>query len=507
MIEMMTLTTVDWHTENQQHLLAALARVRAALEMAIEPTAPVREVEEMAWLPDEPPALAIVEDAFGLSPFERDVLLLCAGIELDSRFAGLCAAAHEAPDRPYPTFGLALAALPGAHWSALTPGAPLRHWRLIEVGDGPSLTTSPLRLDERVLHHLTGTPHLDPWLAPFLTSPPAPMPLPPAREAAVSWLLDVWSETGARDVPAIALSGGSVSARRQVAATACARRGLGLWLTEAALLPAAAADLDVWLRRWEREAALGPAVLLIECAAGAPAHDDVVRRAIEGTGAPVIIGGWDRPAGERPVVTIPLRPLAGEEQRMVWDSALGERAASLNGEIDALVAQFTLDATAIRDAAASALLSGGDDLGRRLWAACRFQARPHLDGLARRVEPVATWDDLVLPPAQTETLREIAVQVRRRATVYERWGWAARGDRGLGITALFAGASGTGKTLAAEVLANELGLDLYVIDLSRVVDKYIGETEKNLARVFDAAEAGGAVLLFDEADALFGKRS
>src|SRR6266568_5035966 len=141
------------------------------------------------------------------------------------------------------------------------------------------------------------------------------------------------------------------------------------------------------------------------------------------------------------------------------------------------------------------------------WDTCRVQARPLLDDLAQRIEPAASWDDLVLPELQRQVLRDIAMHVKQRARVYETWGFATRGTRGLGISALFAGVSGTGKTMAAEVLANELRLDLYRIDLSAVVSKYIGETEKNLRRVFDAAEEGGAILLFDEADALFGKRS
>jgi SpoVK/Ycf46/Vps4 family AAA+-type ATPase len=135
------------------------------------------------------------------------------------------------------------------------------------------------------------------------------------------------------------------------------------------------------------------------------------------------------------------------------------------------------------------------------------QARQRLEGQARLVAPVATWDDLVLPAPQRALLRQIEAHVRHRRRVHEDWGFAARTSRGLGITALFSGPSGTGKTLAAEVLARALDLDLYHVDLSAVVSKYIGETEKNLRRVFDAAEAGGAVLLFDEADALFGKRS
>ncbi|HBY77987.1 MAG TPA: ATPase, partial [Cyanobacteria bacterium UBA11148] len=119
----------------------------------------------------------------------------------------------------------------------------------------------------------------------------------------------------------------------------------------------------------------------------------------------------------------------------------------------------------------------------------------------------ATWDDLVLPEKERNILREVSAHVRQRMKVYETWGFAGKSRRGLGISALFAGASGTGKTMAAEVLGSELRLDVYRIDLSSVVSKYIGETEKNLRRVFDAAEGGGAILLFDEADALFGKRS
>jgi SpoVK/Ycf46/Vps4 family AAA+-type ATPase len=183
---------------------------------------------------------------------------------------------------------------------------------------------------------------------------------------------------------------------------------------------------------------------------------------------------------------------------------LGTVAGKLNGRFDRLVAQFGFDPVALETAAAG---GGGDDgTAERLWDACRVQARGRLDGLAQRIDAMAGWDDLVLPEPQCERLREIAMHVRQAVTVYETWGFG-KATRGLGISALFAGASGTGKTMAAEVLANELNLDLYRIDLSQVVSKYIGETEKNLGRIFDMAEQSGAMLLFDEADALFGKRS
>ncbi len=144
----------------------------------------------------------------------------------------------------------------------------------------------------------------------------------------------------------------------------------------------------------------------------------------------------------------------------------------------------------------------------RVWDACLIAARPRLDTLAQRLEVKAqTWDDLVLPEPEKKLLRQIMDQVGQRHHVYERWGFSRRMSRGLGISALFAGESGTGKTLAAEVIAHELKLNLYRIDLSQVVSKYIGETEKNLRKLFDAAEDGGTILFFDEADALFGKRS
>ena len=143
----------------------------------------------------------------------------------------------------------------------------------------------------------------------------------------------------------------------------------------------------------------------------------------------------------------------------------------------------------------------------QLWNACLAITRPQMESLAQRLDPKATWADIVLPSAESKLLRELAAQVRHRSVVYDGWGFRQKMTRGLGINALFAGQSGTGKTMAAEVLANDLRLSLFRVDLSAVVDKYVGETPKNLRKLFDAAESGGAILFFDEADALFGKRS
>ena len=180
-------------------------------------------------------------------------------------------------------------------------------------------------------------------------------------------------------------------------------------------------------------------------------------------------------------------------------------AGRRRGTASRLASEFDLSQLVIADVVRQVEHSGAGTSG--LWAACRAQTRPRLDTLARRVEPVACWDDLVLPDAELTLLRHIVDQVRGRAMVLRSWGLAERVTRGSAVTALFAGGSGTGKTLAAEVIAHELELDMYRIDLAGVVSKYIGETEQNLRRVFDAAEEGGALLMFDEADALFGKRS
>src|SRR6185503_5081910 len=193
-------------------------------------------------------------------------------------------------------------------------------------------------------------------------------------------------------------------------------------------------------------------------------------------------------------LSIDARKPTADEQREIWEQAVGEEAAQrLNGELKSLVTQFNLNGPAIRATVIEATNKNAgseSSLASELWNASRAQARLRLDDLAQRIEPIAEWQDLVLPPEELSQLREIGAHVAHRTTVYDSWGFGAISARGLGISALFAGSSGTGKTMAAEVLATALALDLYRIDLSSVVSKYIGETEKNLRRVFDAAEDG-----------------
>jgi len=595
----------SWEEANQACLMAALAEVRATLEklLSISETQNAGDasdagaslvaaalgqprglplnrqtiLEDVRDSMAVPPALDTLCATFGLTSFERKILLMCAGVELDSRFAGLYAAANKDHHQSLPTFSLALAAFEDAHWSALLPAQPLRFWHLVEVGAGDALTTSALRIDERILHYLAGLPSIDERLRSLTTPLSLGGELPASQRDVAEQVAGSWSRTnGQPPWPAVQLCGNDLAANRAVATEACARLGLHLRVMSAQVVPRGTADLDLFIRLWEREVALHPHGLLVECDDAETTDvqgDTALKRLVETLHSLLLISTRERlKPVERQLISFEVPKATSTEQLQIWKEALGAAALRLDGRVETLVTQFNLCAGKIHAAVAQAISGVGPGIGSTpadpslgsepalsdgvmnlrlttlhenarsalecvaqhglwsgaphskgafgtsiqasenawaavLWDACRIQARPRLEGLAQRIEPAATWEDLVLPEMQKQLLNQIALHVRQRAKVYQTWGFASKASRGLGISALFAGPSGTGKTMAGEVLANELRLDLYRIDLSQVVSKYIGETEKNLRRVFDAAEGGAAILLFDEADALFGKRS
>ena len=426
----------------------------------------------------------------GLSPFERDVLLLAAGVELDAQLAAAVAGAQDGP--PSPTFGLALSTLPDPHWDALSPDRPLRRWRLVRLGPGDILALRPLRIDEAVLHRITGVGpgHLD-----GLVSDRFAGELTGSQAALADELAAAVRAVDGRVI--VMLDGADAATRAGVVARLAAALGGGvLAVRDAAAAERDAADTAAVL---DREAVLDGRLI----ATDDPRLLALLEAEVVVTDGPGEVAG--RVALTR---TVPL-PTAAEEAAL-WRSALeadrdADPAVIIAAERE-LSQHFRLPAGVLAAAAAEWHGRADRDVAslRRL---VRERSRTGFGVLAQRIEPRANWDDLVLPEGQRELLREIERHVRHRATVLDEWGFASRSDRGLGVTALFAGESGTGKTMAAEVIAGSLGLDLYRIDLSALVSKYIGETEKHLSTVFDAAEASGAVLLFDEADALFGKRS
>jgi len=490
----------DWAEANQRSLMAELARLERLLR---------GDANEETSAAAPPSALDSLSALFGLTSFERQIVLLCAGMELDGDFANSCGGAPGSGGNPWPSFGLALAAFPDAHWDALANSGPLRHWRLIEIcGDGP-LAHSRLRIDERILFFLTGVSQLDARLANLLEPLRDTAEISDSQQAILGRLESAWKGAFAKRhlLPALQLCGPDGGVKRALANALASRLSIEILRLPAALLPVNLSDLESFHRVWEREAILRNAALLLDCdrfETADASHALVIDRWIELTRTPLFVCTRDpRPDIERPVLTVDVRKPTSREQRETWQRALGGDVTRWNGHLERLVSQFDFSSAAICSTAHSL----GDENGNDLWEACRLRARPRLQDLAQHIVSGATWADIVLPAAQLSTLQTISLQVRHRAQVCDEWGFVEKSNRGLGLSALFAGPSGTGKTMAAEVLANELELDLFRIDLSAVVSKYIGETEKNLRRVFDAAEEGGAVLLFDEADALFGKRS
>jgi hypothetical protein len=492
----------SWTAANQAYLVGEFARLKRIL--GVESAAETEEsIAEVAVAIETSPAIDQLCELFGLSRFERDVLLLCAGVEMDSQLAARCGEAQGRAHQGYATFGLALAILPDPHWSALTPCRPLRRFRLAEVGTSYGLTSAPLRIDERILHYLAGINLIDPRLESLIQVSHSPDCIAPEHQVVAAQAIRVL-ETHGRQSPVLHLCGDDPLGQEDVAALAVQKIGLQLLSLPTEDLQAAGKDFDQLAVLWEREAMLLPGVLLIQCGAGG--LNPPARQLAERLPGPLIVASRDPVRLNRPFLRLDVDKPQPIDQKRLWEKALGPAAASCNGALDHLSQQFRLSARTIHSTGALAGSEQGQIASDDLWNACRSLSRPRLEDLAERIVPVAGWDDLVLPELEKQALRQLAAQVRHRMQVHETWGFAAKGRRGLGLSALFTGESGTGKTLAAEVLARDLGLDLYRIDLSAVVSKYIGETEKNLKRVFDAAEEGGALLLFDEADALFGKR-
>ncbi len=493
------LPDLAWAETNQRWLVAELARLRRQVEACGDGDEATLQADFVAephtpWPGDAaaPSALQRIAQLFALSPFERELLLLAAGVELDRALRAQAAGL---------SFSRALQWLVGPHvaphWDALSPLAPLRRWQLLRLGAGLP-AHAPLAIDERVLHAITGIDAFDERLRGLVqlagTTDHA--------DAATAARLAIELAGAGHDAPPVLVLAGSANgvvhssaAGRDTAAAAAQAVDSNALLIAVEDLPADARDSDELACALDREAALrGAAVVLWGSPADTPARR--VATFVDRLCSAVIIAAPIDRARLRDTLRRPL-------QAVPWAAAADDAA---DDALRALRQQFRVEPAMWREALSRAESEAGP-LPAALWTALREATRGGLDALAQRIDSRTGFDDLVLPPAQLEQLRAVAAQLRHRHTVYDDWGFGGGSARGLGIAALFTGESGTGKTMAAEAIANEVGLDLYRIDLAATVSKYIGETEKNLARLFEAAEASGAVLLFDEADALFGKRS
>jgi hypothetical protein len=494
----------QWDEANRAWLVAAMARLadRLAATAAGQAGEPLPDAVRQPEARGFEPALLTIARIFGLSSFEREVLLLLAGLEIDNGLRRAFAAAGGIDGRA--SFGLALGLLTAPHWDALSPEAPLRHWKLVAPEPGQGLSLAPLRLDERILHAITGIPASDGILGGVVIRVAGKVAQAP--DLALARRIAGAARTGA----VVVLDDPDPVARRDWAlAAASVHRGDALWL-EARDLPARPESIALLARHVDREALLDAALPVLSVADG-PAGDALALAARMATGmiwlGQAATGLSSLPNGRRVLrIGLPARDPRQTRDHLLasWRDAFGENDA-VEAQLRRAAVQFRLHPGAV-DGLLDAV-AASDDPESAVWPAARAAARGGLDALAQRVETRARFDDVVVPPGQARMLHDVAHQLRQRDRVFHEWGFGERYGLGQGLVALFAGESGTGKTLAAEAIANEAGLDLYRVDLATLVSKYIGETEKNLKQLFDAADASGAVLLFDEADALFGKRS
>jgi SpoVK/Ycf46/Vps4 family AAA+-type ATPase len=471
-------------------------------------------------------------DEFDLRGFDLDLLMVAAAPEIDLRYERLVGYLHDDVSRRRPSVDLALhllcadAAERIAARSRVAPDAPLIRHGLLHLITDPTQPHQPLlaqglRVDGQVLRLLLGESTVDPRLVNCARvacrgRPLDELPLDPLTRAALP--LPGLLQAGVEPPPRLYLHGppgiGQLGAAQALAAIA----GRELLVVDLARVAEADEPIEEIVRTAWRDAWFRDMAILVEgldAQTGDRLRDAVTAEVARSRVLTFLTGRdpWipavrdgDPPTG---VVSVPFPLPAAPIRLQAWREALD---GSADGPVlEALAGQYRLDGPHIREAAATARHRGGwtgaVPTPADLFAAARAQSGRELTALACKIDHMHGWDDLVLPEDTRTQLTELASRVRQRTRVLDEWGFDRLLALGRGTCALFAGPSGTGKTMAADVIAGELGLDLYAIDLATVVSKYIGETEKNLKRIFDAARRANAVLFFDEADAIFGKRS
>lgn len=463
--------------------------------------------------------------SFGLTRLDSIILLLCLAPEFDLRYERIYAYLQDDISQRHPTINLMMNLLGGnisqrfAVWQRLGAEMPLRKQRLIACTPDParpqsSFLSYQIRVDHRITGHLLGDGHMDGRLihAVQVHQPDAAMWLPEIAEpmrAAMPY------------APLIYMQGGVEMGQLEMALALCASQGLPLVRVDMAALAAKDAALEENWRLALREAYLNNGALMVdhwesalnEARMPSPAlweslaaYPQTVFISARGEWEPVDVNR------ERRMLRMSFAIPEYRERFDVWQSAVSKYQTALQVEdLEETSSKFGFTRAQIGRAVQTAVdlaQSRGDVVQKAdLYAGAQAHANLQLGTLARRIVPRFGWDDLILPPEQLTQLKEMSARLRFSHVVQDEWGFGDAMPNSAGISALFAGDSGTGKTLSAEVIAKDLGLVMYKIDLSAVVSKYIGETEKNLNTIFTTAQSSNAILFFDEADALFGKRS
>lgn len=483
-----------------------------------------------------------LQRVYGLTNLDLDAMLVALAPEIELRYERLYAYLQDDVTKRRPSIDLALNLLCSTAAEKLrqrerfAPDAPLIKHRLIEIYADPHHPKSPLlahyfRLDEQIVRFLLLDDSLDSRLADFChiehaKSDEHSAPLPDDIRNQIQGIAAQKPDTGIR----LYFQGPEHCGQDEAAALLAKSLGfrhLKADLTTKTIINSANEILPVLVREaWFRSALLHVNIMDSPDEANTSIQQDGLWEALKVMPTNCVIEGsnaWitapNKPLG---VVTITFEYPAIEQRKKWWRQCLSTQGLTANGEIPTELAnRYRMTYAQIRSAAASAAVmtradqahssdtaaKSEDFIAPILFSASRVQFGHELAKLTTKIEPRATWSDLVLPQDQIAQLQEICDRCTYKDKVLNEWGFAKKLSYGLGTAALFSGSSGTGKTMAAEVIANALKLDLYRIDLSQIVNKYIGETEKNLNKIFTAAENANAILFFDEADALFGKRS
>lgn len=459
-------------------------------------------------------------DRFGLADTARDALLVALAPDLDEKYATVYAYLQDDATRRRPTVGFLLGLLgPDVdqleHRTLFTAGSPLVDDNLVAVpGDGP-LPTREVRVDRRIAAYVLGEDAMDPALADLVTvrDPGVGLdglPSDPDERDALAGLATPGSD---RPPPMVAIHGSPGTGTDARVAALCGERGDRLITLDATGV--ASKRFAEVLDRVGREARLRDAAVHLADVLDEEAATVTAIRRLDDLPAPVYLTGEATPSNavrtapaRRDLVAVAVERPDYDARRRYW----ADRTDLPAGVDPATIAStFRLSRGAIDDAMAmaraNARAAGESLVARHVYEACRAQSSEELSEFATLIDPVYEWEDIILPPETDRQLREVANRITDGGTVYADWGFAEQSSLGNGLIALFSGPSGTGKTMAAEVVASHAGLHLYKVDLAAVVSKYVGETESNLGRIFDEAADSDAVLLFDEADALFGERS
>ena len=481
----------------------------------------IHEASETMIAAGRPAAIDALCSEFELNGFERDVLVLCAAAELDQAFGRLFAYAQDDVNLPHATIPLALELFCTSEVIAhvvrrcFFPDGPLRRYCLVTMpaAESSAQCAWPIRVDGRILDYVCGRNRIDERVSDLL-EPIRSVEVAEGQQGTVDQLLRVLLDPEQRKQYAgVNLFGPPGCGRRAVAKRLCGQLGLNLFSLTPSRMPGSPQERQSLLRLLGREAMLSHFAVYVRMDDLEGADATVCADVVDCIPTFFIAASRTRISSSRELLGRKQAALDVRVRTDLWKTALSSIGTNLNGHAEAVAEHFQFGqemmARTVSAALARAKMRGGEDAAvteEDLWEACRDQSSWELRQLAHAVEPSFTWDDIVLPPEVLAQLRELSAQVAYRAKVYRHWGFGAKIGCGLGISALFSGVSGTGKTMAAEILARHLRLDLYRVDLAGVVSKYIGETEKNLKKIFDAAERSGAILFFDEADALFGKR-